>query len=156
MGLIKDKTVGIICLGIGLMTLVGTRGLLVITPGTGFGPAAFPAVVGAGLIVLSIILIVKSRFARDDTGRVAKPIKILYKPLVILLLTCLYTGLILLLGFLISTILFVFAMTRLFGEKSIKVNALFSVSLGLLIDLVFVLGLRLPLPAGWLPGLLLG
>ena len=149
MGFIKDKTIGIICFAIGLMTLLGTRGLSITTKGTGFGPGAFPLVVGSGLMVLSIFLVIRSCLAKNEIDQTKKSLKFLYKPFMILLLTSLYIGLILFLGFLVSTILFIFVMTRFFGERSTKINALFSVSLGLLIEVVFVVGLKLPLPTGY-------
>ena len=154
MGFIKDKTIGIICFGIGLVTLLGTRGLSITTKGTGFGPGAFPLVVGSGLMVLSIFLVIRSCLAKNEIDQTQKSLKLLYKPFMILLLTSLYIGLVLFLGFLVSTILFVFVMTRVFGERSIKINALYSVSLGILIEVVFVVGLKLPLPAGWVMNLL--
>jgi putative tricarboxylic transport membrane protein len=149
MGLIKDKTIGIICFGIGLMTSLGTKGLSITSKGTGFGPGAFPLVVGIGLMALSLFLVIKSSLFKKEGGQTTKSFKMLSKPFMILFLTSLYIGLILFLGFLVSTILFIFAMTRFFGERSIKINALFSVSLGLLIEVVFVLGLKLPLPTGY-------
>jgi len=154
MGFIKDKTIGIICFIIGFMALLGTRGLSITTKGTGFGPGAFPAVVGSGLMVLSISLVIRSWLSKNDIGQTTKSFKLFYRPLLILLLTSLYIGLIFFLGFFVSTILFIFAMTRFFGEKSIKVNALFSLSVGLLIEFVFVFGLKLPLPAGWVLNIL--
>ena len=147
MSIRSDVSVGVALLGFATVTLLGVRGLPITHKGTGFGPGAFPLIIGTGLALLAAVQIIKPLFARN--GNVPKQKengKAKIRPILILLATALYIGLIGWLGFLFSTIIFVFIITRLVGEKNYLVSAGYAGAFACLSYLFFNVWLKVALP----------
>ncbi len=145
----SEIATGVILLCLSGATLLGIRGLPLTHKGTGFGPGAFPLLVGIGLGILAVVQVVKSFFA---VGRGTKseggPAKSQAKPATILMAIIGYTGSVNVLGFLVSTILFLFVATWIFGERRYLVRTLYAGSIACLTYLFFSVWLKVTLPVG--------
>jgi len=142
----SDMIIGTIVLVLGIITLLNIRDLAIIQEGKGFGPGAFPLVIGISLVLLAVLLLIKSLFSRSNTDvskeYTVKPIK----PLVIMVATAGYFGLTGVFGFLISTIIFVFFATRIFGEKKYLISFVYAIIFGFLTYFIFTEWLKVVLP----------
>jgi putative tricarboxylic transport membrane protein len=143
----RDVSIGVALLVLAAVTLLGVRGLPITHKGTGFGPGAFPLIIGIGLVLLGLAQIIKPLFSRNGSASMQKEGgKTQRKPLLILLATALYIGLIGRLGFVVSTIMFLFITTRIVGEKSYLVSAAYAGAFACLCYLFFNVWLRVALP----------
>lgn len=143
----REVSVGVALLVLAAVTLLGVRGLPITHKGTGFGPGAFPLIIGIGLVLLAVAQIIKALFSRNGNVSVQKKGgKTQTKPILILLSTGLYIGLIGWLGFLVSTGIFLFITTRVVGEKSYLVSAAYAGVFACLSYLFFNLWLKVALP----------
>ena len=117
-------------------------------------PGTFPAVVGLGLATLGLITIVKAFLSTpssspvqtagdDEEPKVKKSLFILN----VGIFFC-YLVLFIPVGFLISTSLFLFALTTVYSRKSWIRNAIYSVSFTAVVYFSFKYGLGVFLPPG--------
>jgi len=143
----SDVAVGVSLLAAGLITLLGVRGLPIVHKGTGFGPGALPVVVGIGSSLLGVAqLLVPLLSRRTDAGPRSENPRAQTKPLMVALATIGYVTLISWVGFLISSILFMFVTTRIFGERKYLVCAGYAGAFACLCYLLFSVWLKVVLP----------
>lgn len=134
-------------MGLSGLIFLGIRGLPLTHKGTGFGPGAFPFLIGIGLSFLAVLQIVKSFFfSVGDESATQKTAVSQAKPMTVLLATIGYTLFINLVGFLASTIIFLFVATRIFGERRYFVSALYAGGFACLTYLFFNVWLKVTLP----------
>jgi putative tricarboxylic transport membrane protein len=143
----SDLIVGIILFCLSGVILLSVKGLPLIHKGTGFGPGAFPLIVGIGLLLLSVLLMIGSFFYKVvDEKATKKSLKSQWKPMFVLLATMGYVLIITVFGFLVSSILYVFVMTQVFGEKRYFVGAIYAGGFACLAYLFFSVWLKVALP----------
>ena len=115
------------------------------------GPGLFPIAVGIALAILSCILIItgdKKKKAEED-GEEAGPPQ--WKTLFIVIAAMgVYTYLFSVLGYIITTILFIFGLSMLFERTRWKTAILYSLIGTASWYLVFKVGLKILLPTIWL------
>lgn len=143
----SELVTGVVLLCFSGVILLGVRGLPLAHKGTGFGPGAFPFLIGIGLGILAVLQIVKSFFNAGRglrSGRASAESQA--KPITVLMAIIGYTGCINLFGFLVSTILFLLVATRIFGERRYLVGALYAGGFACLTYLFFCVWLRVTLP----------
>lgn len=150
----KDMVTGVVLLVVAGVILAGVRRLPTIQKGAGFGPGTFPLVVGIGLALLGALLVVRSFYSKPlrNLDMPKERATTQTGPLAILLATAGYIGLISLLGFLASSIMFVFVITRIFKERSYTKSILYAVVFTSLVYLCFTYLLKTDLPASSLWG----
>ncbi|MHB1159926.1 MAG: tripartite tricarboxylate transporter TctB family protein [Chloroflexota bacterium] len=108
------------------------------------GPRAFPLGLSASVAVLGIVILIRAIKVGDDP---ADPGRL--RTLGFLALTIIgYALAFLLLGFVISTVLFMVVQFRFLGERRHWLNATVSVGVTMALYLGFVVGLRVDLPQG--------
>lgn len=143
----SELATGVILFCLSGVIFFGLRGLPLTHKGTGFGPGAFPFIIGIGLVLLSVLQMVRSFFYKvGNEGLTKKPLKSQGKPMTVLLATMGYTLFISLFGFLISSILFLFVATRIFGERRYFVSAIYAGGFACLTYLFFSVWLKVALP----------
>ncbi len=135
------------CVALGI--LLNVKGSALTRKGAAFGPDFFPLVVGVLLGLLSILLMVHSvSFPKSSIHRASQNGKTTTLPKRIFLTAVCYSAFAYLIGFLISTLGFVFIGTRLMGERNYVRNIMYSLGFGFLMHFVFISLLDLPLPRG--------
>lgn len=145
----RDMVTGVVLLGVAGVILAGVRRLPITQKGSGFGPGTFPLIVGIGLALLAAFSLLRSFYSKPhhhlDMPKERTTTQI--GPLAILLATAGYISLISLLGFLASSIMFVFVITRIFKERSYVTSILYAVVFTSLVYLCFTYLLKTDLPA---------
>ena len=143
----SELATGIILFCLSGVMFLGLRGLPLTHKGTGFGPGAFPFIIVIGLVLLSVLQIGRSFFYKVVNEKATKePLKSQGKPLAVLLATMVYTLFISLFGFLVSSILFLFVTTRIFGERRYFVSVIYAGGGACLAYLFFSVWLKVALP----------
>ncbi len=143
----SELVTGIILFCLSGVILLAVRSLPLTHPGTGFGPGAFPFIVGIGLVLLSVLLMVRSFLYKVVNDKATKKqLKSQWKPMTVLLAIMVYMLIINLFGFLFSSILFLFVMTWIFGEKRYFVSGIYAVGFACLSYLFFGVWLKVALP----------
>lgn len=142
----SELVTGIILFCLSGIILLAAKDLPLKHPGTGFGPGAFPFIVGIGMLLLSLLLIARSFFLKIYEKATQEPPKSQWKPMNVLLTIMGYMLIMNLFGFLVSSILFLFVMTFIFGEKSYFVSAIYAGGVACLSYLFFSVWLKVPLP----------
>lgn len=113
---------------------------------------AFPKALGWLLLVLSVgLFFSKDRDSEEQKARRRIPKKDVISLLVVFVLVFLYITLFEALGFILTTILFVFTCTWYLGYKKHLVNAIVSIVFPVALYSIFVYLLQIRLPAGILP-----
>lgn len=150
-----DAALGLLFLGLSGAVYALTRGM---PPGTledGMGSAFFPGCVAAVLAALSLALIAGGVFGKKENGGEEPGLPLLGPhlrlPAALTLVTAVYLSLLEALGFLLATPLFVLAAMKLF-QSGWPRAALAGVTATAGLYVIFQLGLRIPFPAGLLPG----
>jgi putative tricarboxylic transport membrane protein len=144
-----DRAFGVFLLCLGLYVLYGGLSLEVPFSYDPLGPSAFPIALGAVLALLSLFVIVKPGKAHFP-GRTTE-----LKTVLIVVLLFAYQLSFNILGFLLSTGLLVFCISKIF--KGTTVQALGSgVGVSVVVYLIFSFLLEVPLPVGSLFAKLLG
>lgn len=144
----RDTVTGAILLGFVAVILVGVRGLPITQKGTGFGPGTFPLITGIGVALLAALLLIRSVYSRSSRNLDMPKKRTTWQTrhVAILLATVGYIGLISLLGFLVSTFMFVFVGIRIFGERSYIVSILYAAVFASLSYLCFTVWMKMMLP----------
>ncbi len=113
---------------------------------------AIPKALGWLLLVLSVgLFFSKDRDSEEQKARRRIPKKDVISLLVVFVLVFLYITLFEALGFILTTILFVFTCTWYLGYKKHLVNAIVSIVFPVALYSIFVYLLQIRLPAGILP-----
>ncbi len=154
----RDKITGVVLLGVAAIILAGARRLPTIQKGTGFGPGTFPLVIGIGLALLATLLLLRSFRSKSDRDLDGpkKHTTTQAGPIAVLLAMAGYIGLINLLGFLASSVIFVFVVTRIFREKNYVTSILYAVVFTALVYVCFTYLLSTDLPTSGLEAILGG
>jgi putative tricarboxylic transport membrane protein len=140
---------------LGVLLLVGIRG---IAPGAGYdriGPRFFPIVTATGMILLGVVLAVSARRRRPDAEPAAAPAAINWVPFGYFALA--FVSFIVLLepaGFTIAAALQFWLVARAFRSRRPARDLLIAAALSLIVHVAFSRGLGLPLPAGIFEGML--
>lgn len=110
------------------------------------GPKAWPLIVLIGLLILSIIQIIKS-YKNNNVN--VKDIKFDYKKATILLCLLLFYFIIIrYLGFIISTIILMYSLSLIIYKQRPQISLIFSVVITLIVSIFFIFIIQLPLPRG--------
>ena len=143
---------GLILLIVSLFLLVDIRltEFSDVTTGEGVvGPKTAPTFLNIGIICLSILLIIGSFYNKDKSEQLEKiELTLIFKKLLLILISFLYLFLTNFIGYLTSTILIIPLILYIFENKNLKKNLVISVS-GALIYYIFfikILGLHNPDP----------
>lgn len=154
-----DLVISILFTLVGGYVVIGSMALKAM-PGMAVGPGLFPAITGCGMLLFGFVMLFQTWMGRN-AAKPAEPtedelsaepdapetlIDRLYNPLLLLAILALIL-LMPVLGFLITSTLFVFAMVLLGGGHWLQAIIFSAVMTGLTYAL-FVYGLRVPVPVG--------
>ena len=135
---------GAVIAGLGLAFLVAARMVAGDAPAPGFGPRAFPALIGTGLVVLGLLVMMAAGRVFPEAARPAR------RGVLPWIMGGLVGGLVIVeaLGFPLAAA-WVFVLTaRAFGSRQWLRNALIGAALGALVYLILARGLGVALPGG--------
>ncbi len=146
---------------IGILVLAGvyfwaTSKIPTLEIGDPLGPKAFPRLLGIGLLIAAAMLlaeILKARKSEPDEDAKTGPQDISSYKIVagVVVATGVYFALFELLGYAISTSLFLMVMTHFFNKGKLWTNIITSVAYGFASYYIFTAALGVNLPRGLLP-----
>jgi putative tricarboxylic transport membrane protein len=146
---------GLALLGIAAAVLVATTTIRSPEGWSASGPRFVPLLVGAALLVLSLLFLARTT-VRPDTElgeRAAREAEITEQrtPAALVVVLLAYVLLLQPLGYVVATTLFLPAVARLLGSRQLLRDALIGVGLGLVLFVAFTEFLGVDLPAGLTP-----
>lgn len=114
------------------------------------GPKGFPILLSVLGIIVSVIILFQHKFVKDIKEINLKVNKEQMKMIIYTVVLCVLYALVFdTVGFLVSTILFLFGVLFKINENKLKQNIIISVSFGLGLYIVFAKMLSLSLPRGF-------
>lgn len=145
-----DRVTAAILIAVSVITVIQAQALPSGEAGKGPGPGAFPLATGILLCLLAVALLAGSRQAGQQNG-ITWPDRVsLARVLSVFVLLVAYVAAIGIIGFLPGTVLFVLGALRILGYKNWLSGIIFSLALGILTWQVFIIWLKVALPASWL------
>ncbi|MDN5348097.1 MAG: Tripartite tricarboxylate transporter TctB family [Clostridia bacterium] len=120
--------------------------------GTPWEARAYPTVLTAGMIVCAAAVFIGSLVKKSEGAFSSPSLRMPHRKSVILFITsCLYVALMPVLGYLVSSLLFLIASLRKLGVTDKKLFIGLSVITGLVMYILFVMFMDMHLPGGFLP-----
>ncbi|MDD4843250.1 MAG: tripartite tricarboxylate transporter TctB family protein [Anaerotignum sp.] len=141
----------LICAVLGLYIIIVTMGYpKAAAYGTGVpGPGMWPGIIAACLVVVSIVLLIKSiRMPKEVAEKVSEKINGNKRVMISVIGLVAYVASLYILGFIVSTVIMLFAFIQWFSKGKLWKNALISVVTTLLIYCVFRFLLNVPVNFG--------
>lgn len=135
---------GIISIIVGVFYMIGVYLVPVASIGSPYAPIYFPTGLGVGMIVLGIIVLLREKKFSIEKYKSDKTIPMIFKTAVIIII---YALLFNPLGYVLSTMVFMFMMLYLFnGKKNMARTLIVTVLFSVLVYVAFskILGVYLP------------
>ena len=113
-----------------------------------YGPNFFPQVLAVFLFIASVLLIVSAFKGKTEEELESIHFPGLIRSGVSILISVLYLFLMQLSGFLLATVIFLFAMMTYLGQKGMVKRIISTLSVSVIIYAIFYFFLKIPLPLG--------
>jgi len=118
---------------------------------TALSPAFLPTLIGIGLLIVGFLIIVVSLFSKTQTTKEIKiNAKDLKKIIIAALILFLYAFLFPIIGFLVTSIVFIGILSFLCGQRNYVKLLVLMVLIPAIVWMMFELLFSIPLPHGWL------
>ncbi len=111
----------------------------------GLSPADYPRIIAFGFIITGIILCIQSIISNEEIKKKYNKINIM-KIALLLIICYVYIWLVKYVGFVSLTPILLFVSMLIFGYKKITISIFISITLTIIINLVFAIFLKVPLP----------
>ncbi|NME36370.1 MULTISPECIES: tripartite tricarboxylate transporter TctB family protein [Fusobacterium] len=135
---------GVIALVLGIVYLIALYHIPTAAIGSPYAPIYFPAMLGSGMVILGILQLIKDKKIKVNQYTSDKTFPLIIKTGIIIIIYALLFDLI---GYVISTMIFMFMMLYLFnGREKLVRSVIVSVLFSILIYVAFskLLGIYLP------------
>ena len=145
--MLTDRIIGVVTLVVAAVYLYATTQIPTLEIGDPLGPKAFPILLGIALILAAILLLFETLKGDAAAAGVAEPVNRRHLWLIggVTLWTALYFGVFDLVGYLVSTIIYLLVLMAVFNRGKRFANSLTSVlfALGSYVLFVEILGVSL-------------